>query len=163
MSNKPASLSALLVRKGEAAPSSAQALPSLASPVESSTLAAALPSRPVNQILEASPLPSPAPVIVAPVIEEPAVAPVPVLAPLTPPAIEAPAPAPTAVPATVIQLPPATELISEMMVAKQKAMTVKLDYQRFVMIKQLGLKLNNTSQDIFTAALDDYFRKQGML
>ena len=163
MANKPASLSSFLVRKGEAAPSAVSLPPPpILPPVVTSQPAIA--SNPVNQTIEtppvvAAPLPSSNPVMteVAPPSAASPLDASPVLAlalaPLPSPAPQAP----------VIQLAPPTTLLSEDSVAKQKAMTVKLDYQRFVMIKQLGLKQNQSSQDIFVEALDDYFRKKGML
>lgn len=164
MANKPASLSSFLVRKGEAAPS-AVSLPHPPNLPPVITSQPAIASNPVNQTLEAPPVvaaPLPAPMPVVSEAPPPAAAPSPLEA--SPVVQVAPAPLPSPAPqAPVIQLAPPTTLLSEDSVAKQKAMTVKLDYQRFVMIKQLGLKQNQSSQDIFVEALDDYFRKKGML
>ena len=64
----------------------------------------------------------------------------------------APAPAPVAEPAAAPVAAPA---------AYYKALTVKLDRNRYETLKNVGVKLDKKSQEIFVEALDAYLAKIG--
>lgn len=66
-----------------------------------------------------------------------------------------------AVPAVVHQAPPPTPAAAARPAADTyyKALTVKLDRERYEALKTLGVKLDKRSQEIFVQALDLYLRQ----
>lgn len=63
--------------------------------------------------------------------------------------------------APVLPVEPAKPARAEAASAYYKALTVKLDRERYETLKNAGIKLDKKSQEIFVEALDAYLAKVG--